>query len=265
MLKTLTRPPDELKAVNTVQDHITVMSLSQWIAAGKKDVRAEDVPLTKAAYPSYPGMENVRVPGRLKGIDFLRWVSLILNDPSLTKQADGHKEIEAFSRFEWLGLKAGEIFDPDKLSPDIKAAVEAGIEDGRNAVIARISQVTGIDMNGWSLTTDLGYKDTDWLDRARYGYIAIVAPVPRGSHTGAYRINRLRRADIVTGWQVPLGTCGNRQPVQGNDLAPSQPIGETPAHLFNLRPLAALLDRILPRSDILISRFSSASAHILTC
>jgi hypothetical protein len=190
--------PDELKAVNTVQDHITVMSLSQWIAAGKKDVRAEDVPLTKAAYPSYPGMENVRVPGRLKGIDFLRWVSLILNDPSFTKQADGHKEIEAFPRFEWLGLKAGEIFDPDKLSPDIKAAVEAGIEDGRNAVIARINQVTGIDMNGWSLTTDLGYKDTDWLDRARYGYIAIVAPVPRGSHTGAF-LNKDSKGRLLSG------------------------------------------------------------------
>ena len=43
----------------------------------------------------------------------------------------------------------------------VLAAAEAGIEDGRNAVIARISQVTGIDMNGWSLTTDLDYKDTD--------------------------------------------------------------------------------------------------------
>jgi hypothetical protein len=178
--------PDELKTVNAVQDHITIMSLSQWIAAGKKDVRAEDVPLTKASYPAFPGMEMVREPGKLKGMDFLRWVSLILNDPSFTKQTDGHKEIEAFARFEWLGLKSGETFDPDKLSPAIKAAVEAGIEDGRNAVIARISQVTGIDMNGWSLTTDLGYKDTDWVDRARYGYIAICTPVPSGSHTGAF-------------------------------------------------------------------------------
>jgi hypothetical protein len=40
--------PDELKAVNAVQDRMTVISLRQWIAAGKKDVRAEDVALTKA-------------------------------------------------------------------------------------------------------------------------------------------------------------------------------------------------------------------------
>jgi hypothetical protein len=178
--------PDELKAVNAVQDHITVMSLGQWIAAGKKNVKAEDVPLTKAAYPDYPGMEAVREPGRLKGMDFLRWVSLILNDPSFTKQTDGHKEIEALARFEWLGLKAGATFDPDKLSPAIKAAAEAGIEDGRNAVIAWTSQTTGIDMNGWSLTTDLGYKDIDWLERARHGYIALFGPVPSRSHTYAF-------------------------------------------------------------------------------
>jgi hypothetical protein len=29
-------------------------------------------------------METVREPGRLKGIDFLRWVSLVLNDTSFT-------------------------------------------------------------------------------------------------------------------------------------------------------------------------------------
>jgi hypothetical protein len=38
--------PEELKVVNAIQDGVTVMSLSQWIAAGKKDVKAEDVPLT---------------------------------------------------------------------------------------------------------------------------------------------------------------------------------------------------------------------------
>lgn len=56
--------PDELMAVNSVQDHVTIMSLSQWLAAGRKDIKAEDVPLTKAAYPAYPGMEAVREPGK---------------------------------------------------------------------------------------------------------------------------------------------------------------------------------------------------------
>ena len=59
---------DELEVVNAIQDHITVMSLSQWIAAGRKeDVKAEDVPLTKGDYPTYPGMETVKEPGKLKG------------------------------------------------------------------------------------------------------------------------------------------------------------------------------------------------------
>ncbi|MEJ2646733.1 MAG: DUF1254 domain-containing protein, partial [Gammaproteobacteria bacterium] len=75
---------EELKIVNGIQDRITAMSLSQWIAAGRKEVRAEDVPLTKATYATYPGMETVREPGKLTGVDFLRWVSLVLNDPSFT-------------------------------------------------------------------------------------------------------------------------------------------------------------------------------------
>ena len=59
--------PEELKVVNAIQDRMTVMSLSQWIAAGKKDVRAEDVPLTKGNYPTYPGMEERERAGQAQG------------------------------------------------------------------------------------------------------------------------------------------------------------------------------------------------------
>lgn len=180
---------DELKVVNGIQDHITVMSLSQWIAAGRKEVKAEDVPLVKGDYPAYPGMETVKEPGRLKGMDFLRWVSLVLNDTSFTKQTDGHQEIEAFAKFKRLGLKAGETFDPEKLTPAIKAAVEDGVEDGRKDVLALLAKGTGVQRNGWNFSTDIGYKDTDWLQRAGWGLIAILAPVPSRSHTGALCLN----------------------------------------------------------------------------
>ena len=178
--------PEELKIVNAIQDSITLMSLSQWIAAGRKSVKADDVPLVKGNYPTYPGMDAVEAPGRLKGIEFLRWVSLILNDPTFTKQTDSQAEIEAFARFARLGLKAGQTFDPDNLSAEMKAAIEAGIEDGRKEVLALIESDAGLQMNGWTLLTDLGYKNTDWLNRARWGYIAILAPIPCGSHTAAF-------------------------------------------------------------------------------
>ncbi|MEJ2032498.1 MAG: DUF1254 domain-containing protein [Deltaproteobacteria bacterium] len=156
----------ELEVVNGIQDRITVMSLSQWIVAGRKDVKAEDVPLTKGDYPAYPGMEAVKEPGRLKGAEFLRWVSLVLNDSTFTKQTDGYREILAFSRFEHLGLKAGEPFDPARLSPEIEAAVEEGIEEGRQEVLALAAEGYGVIRNGWSFSTDLGYRDTDWQQRA---------------------------------------------------------------------------------------------------
>lgn len=178
--------PEELKIVNAIQDSITLMSLSQWIAAGRESVKADDVPLIKGNYPTYPGMDAVKEPGRLKGIEFLRWVSLVLNDPTFTKQTDSQAEIEVFARFARLGLQAGQTFDPGKLTLETKAAIEAGIEDGRKEVLALIENDAGLQMNGWTLLTDLGYKNTDWLNRARWGYIAILAPIPCGSHTAAF-------------------------------------------------------------------------------
>jgi hypothetical protein len=176
---------EELKIVNGIQDRITVMSLSRWIAAGRKEVKAEDVPLTKADYPTYPGMQKVTEPGKLEGVEFLRWVSLVLNDPTFTKQADGHQEIMALARFERLGLKAGQTFDPSGLSPEIVAAVEEGVEEGKKEALALSEEGGGVNRNGWDFSSDLGYRDTDWRRRASYGLVAVLAPVPSRSHIGS--------------------------------------------------------------------------------
>jgi hypothetical protein len=176
--------PEELKLVNGMMDGITLTSLSQWTAAGKKAVKAEDVPVTKGDYPTYPGMESVKEPGKLTGVEFLRWVSLVLNDPTFTKQEDGYAERTALQRFERLSLKVGQPFDADKWPTEIRTAVEAGIDDGR-AEATKAFKALGQDMHGWRLSTDVGYRDTDWPLRAGYGMFAFLGPVPSRSHTGA--------------------------------------------------------------------------------
>jgi hypothetical protein len=131
-------------------------------------------------------MEDVKEPGKLAGSEFLRWVSLVLNDDSFTKQSDGHAEVMAFQRFARLGLEKGRTFDPASLDPAIKTAVDAGIDDGRHAVQELMAKGSGILRNNWEFLSDLGYKDSDWLNRARNGYIALLAPTPSRSHTGAF-------------------------------------------------------------------------------
>ena len=38
-------------------------------------------------------------------------------------------------------------------------------------------------MNGWLLDTDLGYRDSDWEERAGMGLLAVLGPVPlRSAH-----------------------------------------------------------------------------------
>jgi len=177
---------EELKMVNGIQDQITIMSLSRWIAAGRKEVRAEDVPLTKADYPTYPGMKEVKEPGKLEGIEFLRWVSLVLNDPTFTKQEDGYKEIMALSRFKRLGLEVGKTFDPSRLSSEIVKVIEDGVAEGRKEALALAAKGMGVQRNGWNFSTTLGFKDTNWILRAFNGLIAVLAPVPTQSHTGAF-------------------------------------------------------------------------------
>jgi hypothetical protein len=133
-------------------------------------------------------MEDVKEPGKLKGMEFLRWVSLVLNDPTFTKQDDGYAERTAFQRFELLELKAGQPFDPNMLPTEIRTAVEEGIDEAR-AEATKAFRAIGQDMNGWRLGTDLGYRDTDWLLRAGYGMYAVLGPVPSRSHTGALGFN----------------------------------------------------------------------------
>jgi hypothetical protein len=61
--------------------------------------------------------------------------------------------------------------------------MEAVKEPGKLSVTALMEKGSGVDRNGWGMSSDLGYKDTDWLDRARFGLIAVLGPVPSRSHT----------------------------------------------------------------------------------
>ena len=53
-------------------------------------------------------------------------------DVNSGKQEDGYAERMALRRFERLGLKAGQPFDPDKLPAEIRTAVEEGIDEARD-------------------------------------------------------------------------------------------------------------------------------------
>lgn len=213
---------DELAEVDGLLDRITVISLADWMAAGGGEVAPADVPERKADYPAYPGMETVAEPAQLEGLDFLRWVGLVLEDPTFTKKSDSASEQAAFARFARLGLTPGARFDPDALPPEIGEAAAAGVEDGRRDVLELLPEGIGIERNGWSFFSDLGYRDTDWRLRALNGLVAILAPVPHQSHvgvfglkdskgrrlSGAHRYTMTFRLDdlppVTEFWEIPL-------------------------------------------------------------
>src|SRR5262245_6214545 len=91
--------PEELKLVNGIQDGVTLMSLSQWTAAGKKVVKTEDVPITKGNYPTYPGMEDVKEPGKLQ-VEFSELFEVRQFLQSRIRHLRGI-EVERGELFEW--------------------------------------------------------------------------------------------------------------------------------------------------------------------
>ncbi len=69
----------------------------------------------------------------------------------------------------------------------------------------------------------------------------ITVTAPRYCHVGCglnrpfdYRINRVGGADVVARGQIALGRCRHGQMIKRDNLAPSQPIGETSTHWVGL-------------------------------
>jgi hypothetical protein len=126
--------------------------------------------------------------------NYARWRPLMVGSqfnapgPPFTKQGDGYAGRTAFQRFERLGLKAGQAFDPDKLPAAIRTAVAEGIDEAR-AEATKAFRAPGQEMNGWRLSTDLGYRDTNWAVRAGAGLYAVRGPVPSRARPAALGLN----------------------------------------------------------------------------
>jgi len=176
--------PDEAQEVNDLMDRITAVPLPDWEAGGRRPLPAKAQATVPGDAASFPRMaEIVDLGSSATALDILQLISLVLNDPSMTRRADSVKEVATLARLARIGLAEGSLFDPATLSDEQRAAIEAGFADARRAgELAATRQE--LDMNGWSI----GRWDVDPNDyevMSHYGGVDVLAPAPYYSHTGA--------------------------------------------------------------------------------
>lgn len=181
-------PKDEQDIATALKlmDGFAMMPLSVWQQNGQQPVPLAQQPKIKGGYPSFARMDQITdLAKSALPTDYLQLVSLVINDPTMTKRTDSIKEAEVLSHLARLGLREGQAFSPTDLTAQQQAAVEEGVRLGRIEARA-VFEKSLIDMNGWKLQTSLDYDESNFALRAGAADIAWGSPVPYQSHTIAF-------------------------------------------------------------------------------
>ena len=134
--------------VKEIQNQYQVQTLSKFLSQPSPE------PPTEINFPKIePGLATAID----SGIDFINYVNFLLEfaefHPSEQKLA------EEFSK---IGIKPGQQIKPEDISPEILAAIEAGIEDGKEQIANQIPQIAPLNRN-WLPSTNLYGSRDFWL------------------------------------------------------------------------------------------------------
>ncbi|MGB3698132.1 MAG: DUF1254 domain-containing protein [Gordonia sp. (in: high G+C Gram-positive bacteria)] len=146
---------DDLPAVHLFQDGMALTPLSQWGQEPSAPVRA---PLDPDLDMRTPPPDLVAA---MSAQDFLTRFTELLNDnpPSI-------QDYPTLHRLQRLGWSPEAGLDLAGLAPEIAAAVEDGIEQGRQDIVAEYNRLNGEGRLGWIYTTEGGSYGVHYLLRA---------------------------------------------------------------------------------------------------
>lgn len=177
---------EDLAKVTGYQAQTTATPLSLWLENGSKGVAIADRVPESSNFPSFPRMAKLthKVVESLEPMDYYRLLSLVLNDPAMTKRSDSLTEVETLKKLAQIGLAEGVEFDPAKLSAAESKAFEDGFKEGFVTVKKSMPSVF-INMNGWMLIKGMGEYGTNYMARAVIGDAGWGGPGII-SHNGAF-------------------------------------------------------------------------------
>jgi hypothetical protein len=183
----ITGTDQEIRKINGWQDQITITPMSTWLANGKKGISQAKAPVVRGDYKTFPRLPTI-VIGQVDvetAEDFFTILSLVLNDPSMSRMKDSRKEAELLERLKTIGIGPGLDFQWSKLSPKLQAALTTGFKQGYKQVKTAM-RANLVPMNGWMVLRNAGGFETGWLDRAVMADAGWGGPDRDVSHGGAF-------------------------------------------------------------------------------
>lgn len=154
--RTYTKGPGDYAAVHALQDQYQLVPLSRW---GERYTAPENVPLK-------PGVDGeTPVPRQINALSaeafFGRLNNLLARNPASPADAP------VLARAAKLGIQPGANFDIGVFSPEVRAAIEAGVRAGQQDIRDEERRL-GDFINGWTVALDLGRYGTKYTYRAAW-------------------------------------------------------------------------------------------------
>lgn len=187
------------KIINNYLDASTITPLSQWIANGREGISRDKKEMVPGQYKTFPRMGDLveRQVDLQTAEDFYNYMTLVLNDPSMSVMKDSAKEKEMLKELEKIGLAKGKDFDLNDFSAEIKKALVDGFETGRKEVRTSTPQML-VPMQDWFVVLNSGDFDTNWEARAWMADFGYLGPDKNSSH-GAAMLFKSSDGKLLTG------------------------------------------------------------------
>jgi hypothetical protein len=133
----------------------------------------------KPAPPPAPEIEWPKIDKQLADSNPFAYLNFVLQFSPPTGPAA--VEVPMRARFAKIGVEAGKPFDPDKLTPEQKTALESGMKSGLEKIKQKVGAL-GKDENGWRVALN-GFGDReayhgDWPLRAAAAMAGIYGNSP---------------------------------------------------------------------------------------
>jgi len=175
----------EVQLINSYQDQIITTPLTDWLNNGSKEVPFANRSKIKGQYQTFPGLEKlvVQLVEKQTAMEYFKILNFVLNDKTMTKRADSHKELETLKLLRTIGIGENLVFDSEKLSRKKKTALEKGFYNGKTKIKKAIGK-SGASMNSWIIPSGMGEYGTNYVVRAVVGDAGWAGPGVK-SHNGA--------------------------------------------------------------------------------
>jgi hypothetical protein len=164
--RTQTNGKADYGAVHAIQKEYKLTPLSAW---GKPYTPPAKVPVDPKVSKEPPVKQVEKMDAQTF---FGRLNALMQANPPAAADA------KAMQKFAAIGIAPGKKFSLEGLDPAVKTALEKGVKDAYQEILAEAKKPRGKVVNGWILAYDLGSYGTKYLHRAAVAWVGLGANLP---------------------------------------------------------------------------------------